>query len=202
MDKDLWDDMAYDYDNSVENNQDPIIIQYLNREIEIISKLCKNFVKSNKKTSIIDMGAGTGRVLFALDEQLQENSIKFYGVEVSDPMLKRANEKNQTFDGNSKNIKFIKHDLTDPNLFDYFNSNTPSIVMNLYNTLGVVPADKRQSFVDNMIKIAGKNGLVILTNFNGDNFDFVAPKMYNPMMPMIRQIDETSFDKKNKIFQK
>ncbi len=201
MDQNLWDDMASDYDNSVEDNQDPIIIRYLNREIEILSNLCKNIDKSNTNCSIIDMGAGTGRVIFALDEELQNNFIQFYGVEISDPMIKHANGKNQNHKGNSNNIKFLKHDLTDPNLFDYFESNTTNIVMCLYNTLGVVSADKRQRFVDNMIKIAGENGLVVITAFNGDNFGFVAPRLYNPMMPMIRQIDENSFDEKNKIFQ-
>ena len=147
------------------------------------------------------MGAGTGRVIFALDEELQNKFIQFYGVEISDSMIKHANGKNQNHKGNSNNIKFLKHDLTDPNLFDYFESNTTNIVMCLYNTLGVVSADKRQRFVDNMIKIAGENGLVVITAFNGDNFGFVAPRLYNPMIPMIRQIDENSFDEKNKIFQ-
>ena len=43
--------------------------------------------------------------------------------------------------------------------------------------------------------------MTILTAFNGDNFGFVAPKMYHPMMPMIKQIDDNSFDEKNRIFQ-
>lgn len=201
MDQNLWDDMASDYDNSVEDNQDPIIVRYLNREIEIISNLCKDIGKSSKNCSIIDMGAGTGRAIFALDEKIQNRLIQFYGVEISDPMIKRANQKKYNHKGNSNNIKFLKHDLTDPNLFDYFDSNAANIVMCLYNTLGVVPAYKRQRLIDNMIKIAGEDGLVVITAFNGDDFGFVAPRLYNPMIPMIRQIDEDSFDVKNKIFQ-
>ena len=73
--------------------------------------------------------------------------------------------------------------------------------MCLYNTLGVIPSEKRQRFIDNMRNIAGEKGATILTTFNGDNFDFVAPKMYNPMMPMIKQIDENSFDAENRVFQ-
>ena len=73
--------------------------------------------------------------------------------------------------------------------------------MCLYNTLGVIPSNKRQKFINNMKNIAGKNGLTILTAFNGDNFGFVAPKLYNPMMPMIKQIDQNSFDETNKVFQ-
>ena len=83
----------------------------------------------------------------------------------------------------------------------YFDSDKTNIVMCLYNTLGVIPSEKRQRFIDNMRNIAGEKGATILTTFNGDNFDFVAPKMYNPMMPMIKQIDENSFDAENRVFQ-
>ena len=200
MDYKLWDDLAADYDKSVEDNQTPIITNYLKREIEILTSICRNITNSDKNYSIIDMGAGTGRVLFALDTNLKNNSLEFIGVEVSEPMLERANQKNQTHNTFS-NIEFLQHNLTESNLPEYFESSRPAIVMCLYNTLGVIPSDKRQMFVDNMKRIAGDDGLTILTAFNGDNFGFVAPKMYHPMMPMIKQIDDNSFDEKNRIFQ-
>ena len=200
MDHKLWDDLAVDYDKSVEDNQTPIITNYLKREIEILTSICSNIATSDKNYSIIDMGAGTGRVLFALDKNLKNNSLEFIGVEVSEPMLNRANQKNQNYNASS-NIKFLKYDLTESNLPEHFESSGPTIVMCLYNTLGVIPLDKRQMFVDNMRSIAGDDGLTILTAFNGDNFGFVAPKMYHPMMPMIKQIDDNSFDEKNRIFQ-
>ena len=199
MDHTLWDDMASDYDKSVEDNEDPVIVEYLDREINILSDICKTVCKLGKSYSIIDMGAGTGRVIFALDEKLQNDSIRFYGVEASDPMIKRANQKAQAHKGNSS-VEFLKYDLRDSNLPEYFKSDTTNIVMCLYNTMGVVSDDKRQLFIDNMIKIAGKDGLAILTAFNGDNFGFVAPKLYAPMLPMIKQIDEDSFDEENRVF--
>ena len=116
------------------------------------------------------------------------------------PILDYAKQKNNNHEGISK-IEFLKYDLTDPNLSDYFNKDETNIVMCLYNTLGVIPSEKRQQFIDNMRCIAGEKGLTILTAFNGDEFDFIAPKLYNPMMPMIKQIDENSFDVKNKVFQ-
>jgi ubiquinone/menaquinone biosynthesis C-methylase UbiE len=200
MDKEIWDEMATDYDKSVEDNQDPIITNYLKKEIEILITLSKRVYDPNKNCSIIDMGAGTGRVIFALDEKLQDNSIKFYGVEVSEQMLNHAKQKNQNHEGVSK-IEFLKLDLTKENLPKYFQSDETNIVMCLYNTLGVIPSDKRQKFIDNMKSIAGKNGLTVLTAFNGDEFDFVAPKLYNSMMPMIKQIDQYSFDETNRVFQ-
>ena len=200
MDHTVWDDMAADYDKSVEDNRSPIIVDYLRKEIEIIAGLCRNISESNGKCSIIDMGAGTGRAIFALDEKLQRDSIQFYGVEVSEPMLIRANQKNLNHKGTSS-IKFLKYDLTDSELLNYFESDKTNIVMCLYNTLGVVPSDKRQNFVDNMLSIAGDNGLAIITAFNGDDFGFVAPRLYKPMFPMIKQIDENSFDKESRVFQ-
>ena len=53
MDHKIWDGMAVDYDNSVENNQDPVIVSYLKREINIQTNLCKKVCYSNKISSII-----------------------------------------------------------------------------------------------------------------------------------------------------
>ena len=66
MDHKLRDDLAVDYDKSVEDNQTPIITNYLKREIEILTSICSKITNSAKNYSIIDMGAGTGRVLFPL----------------------------------------------------------------------------------------------------------------------------------------
>ena len=200
MDKKIWDSMADDYDKSVEDNQNPIIVNYLKNEVEILSDVCKKISDKKSNCSIIDMGAGTGRVIFELDRILSNKSIKFFGGEVSEPMLIRAKQKNSSHKGISE-IEFMKCDLTDGDLSEYFDSNRTNIVMCLYNTLGVVSVDKRHSFIENMKKIAGDEGLVILTMFNGHDFGFVAPRLYNPMMPMIKQIDKNSFDEENRIFQ-
>ena len=199
MDNKSWDGLAADYDKSVEDNQNPLIINYLEKEIEILDALCQKHGDSYKNFSIIDMGAGTGRVVFALDKKLRNDSIKFFGVENSDSMLNYANQKNISHDGLSE-ITFLKYDLTDSKLSQYFELKNSNIVMCSYNTLGVVPSDKRLSFINNMKTIAGKNGLVILTMFNGDDFSFVAPKMYHSMIPMIKKIDDDSFDEENRVF--
>lgn len=199
MDNKSWDNLAANYDKSVEDNQSPLIINYLDKEIEILNILCQKHSNKNSTFSIIDMGAGTGRVVFALDKKLHNNSIEFFGVENSDSMLNFANHKNSKHDGVSK-ISFLKYDLTDSNLPEYFQLNDANVVMCSYNTLGVVPSDKRQKFIDNMKIIAGKNGLVVLTMFNGNDFGFVAPKLYHSMIPMIKQIDDDSFDEENRVF--
>ena len=200
MDQKIWDNLAVDYDKSVEDNENSLIVNYLKREIDILATLCESMCRLNNNCSIIDMGAGTGRVVFALDKKLHNSNVQFYGVEISEPMLNYAHKKNLDHERFSK-IDFVKSDLTNSNLYKYFNLNETNIVICSYNTLGVIPFDKRQKFVDNMKTIAGEKGLVILTTFNGDNFSFVAPKLYNSMMPMIRQIDDDSFDEKNRLFQ-
>jgi ubiquinone/menaquinone biosynthesis C-methylase UbiE len=199
MDHESWDNLAADYDVSVEDNPSPLIVDYIDQEIQILNVLCEKHARAKSNFSIIDMGAGTGRVVFALEKKLRNDSIEFFGVENSDSMLNFANHKNNNHDGVSK-ISFLKHDLTDSNLSEYFDSKDANIVMCSYNTLGVVPSDKRQRFIDNMKIIAGKNGLVVLTMFNGDDFGFVAPKLYRSMITMIKQIDDDSFDEDNRVF--
>ena len=82
MDKKIWDSMADDYDKSVEDNQNPIIANYLKNEVKILSDACKKISEKKSNCSIIDMGAGTGRVIFTLDKRLENVATKFYGVEV------------------------------------------------------------------------------------------------------------------------
>ena len=98
-------------------------------------------------------------------------------------------------------MKFLMGDSTDPKSYDLFSKETTNIVLCLYNTIGVIPAEKRSSFFKNMIKLAGNDGLVIIEGFNGDDFEFVVPKLYVLIKKMIKAIDGNSFDNKNKIFQ-
>ena len=109
MDNKIWDDLAVDYEKSVEDNPNSIIITYLKNEIEILTTLCKKIFESNHDCSIIDMGAGTGRVIFALDKNLHKNSVQFFGIEGSESMLNRANQKNHNHKGISY-IEFLKFD--------------------------------------------------------------------------------------------
>ena len=201
MNKKSWDDISSEYDRNVEENKDPIIVNYLQKEMDIVSHLCKTIrKKTNKKCSIIDMGSGTGRVLFSLDKTLKDNSMRFYGVDNSEQMINRANQKRLLNNSKNQNMKFLRHDLTDPNLCELFEQGTTNIVMCMYNTIGVIPPDKRATFIGSMSKLAGRDGLAIISAFNGDDFGFAAPKLYIPMKEMVKQIDEDSFDEKNKVF--
>ena len=51
-----------------------------------------------------------------------------------------------------------------------------------------------------MKRLAGKEGLALVSAFNGDDFAFAAPKIYHPMKEMVKKIDEDSFDEKRLAF--
>ena len=200
MDYDSWDDMSSEYDNSVEKNSDPIITGFLEEEIRITSNLCKKIIKPNTKYTIIDMGSGTGRVIFSLLPILGEN-ITYCGFDSSKHMIELSSQKKQSkFQKNDK-ISFLNHDVTDPGIDQLFeNDDSVKILLCMYNTLGVIPENKRSQFFESMIRIAGSDGMVLISAFNGDDFKFIAPKLYKPMKKMIKQIDEDSFDEKRLAF--
>lgn len=196
MDSDAWGDMSSEYDNSVEKNPDPVISNYLSEEIRIIGNLCKKIIKPDTKYTIIDMGSGTGRVLFSLRRALGD-SVSYCGLDASKSMI-RLSKKKQS--GMNKNISFLNYDVTNPAIDELFDDDSVKITLCMYNTVGVIPPTKRRQFFDNMVKLAGKHGLALVSAFNGDNFAFTAPRLYGPMKKMVKQIDEDSFDEEKLAF--
>jgi len=197
MNGNAWNDMSSEYDDNVEGNFDPVISGYLSEEIKITSNICKRIIKPDAKYTIIDMGSGTGRVLFAL-RSILGTSISYCGLDVSKSMIRLS--KNKQSDMNDRDISFLNYDATNPGIDELFDDDSIKITMCMYNTVGVIDVTKRQQFFDNMIRLAGKNGLALVSAFNGDDFSFAAPKMYVPMEKMIKQIDEDSFDEKKLAF--
>jgi ubiquinone/menaquinone biosynthesis C-methylase UbiE len=197
MNGDAWNDMSSKYDDNVERNFDPVISGYLSEEIKITSNLCKKIIKPDVKYTIIDMGSGTGRVLFAL-RSILGTSISYCGLDVSQSMIQLS--KNKQSDMKDHDISFLNYDATNPGIDELFDDGSIKITMCMYNTVGVIDVTKRQQFFDNMIRLAGKNGLALVSAFNGDAFSFTAPKMYVPMKKMIKQIDGDSFDEEKLAF--
>lgn len=198
MDDSSWNDMSLMYDDNVENNSDPVISGYISEEIRIVSNFCKKVIKPGVKYTVIDMGSGTGRVLFSLQSILGD-SVSYCGLDVSESMIQLS--KNKQVEMNAKNISFLKYDATNPEIDDLFDGDdSVKIVLCMYNTVGVIDATLRRQFFDNMIGLAGKDGIALVSAFNGDNFVFAAPGMYVPMKKMVGQIDEDSFDEKKLAF--
>ena len=194
---DAWDDMSSEYDNCVENNPNSVISNFIEKEIKIISNLCKNFIKPEKKYTIIDLGCGTGRVLFSLHNILGD-SISYWGLDASEPMIKLSKTKQSRL--NLKNIHFQNYDVTDTKIDELFDDDTIKIPMCVYNTVGVIPISKREQFFDNMKRLARKDGFALLSAFNGDDFAFASPQIYHPMKSMVKQIDADSFDEEKMAF--
>ena len=139
MDDNTWNDMSSQYDNNVERNSDPVISGYISEEIRIIGDLCKKIIKPDVKYTIIDMGSGTGRVLFSLQKILGD-SASYCGLDVSESMILMS--KNKQVEMNTKNISFLKYDATNPAIDDLFDDDDDSvkITMCMYNTVGVIDA--------------------------------------------------------------
>ena len=197
MDGNAWNDMSSEYDDNVEGNYDPVISGYLSEEIKITSNLCKKIIKPDIKYTIIDLGSGTGRVLFAL-RSIFGPSLSYCGLDVSKSMIQLS--KNKQSGMKDSNISFLNYDATSPEIDELFDDDSVKITMCMYNTVGVIDVAKRQQFFDNMIRLAEKDGLALVSAFDGDNFAFAAPKMYVPMKKMIKQIDGDSFDEKKLAF--
>lgn len=200
---DAWDDMSSKYDQSVEANQDPVISGYLSEETRIVGDICKRLISldSGKKYTIVDMGSGTGRVIFSLCSQIGD-SASYVGLDSSKPMVELSQKKFQEngMADNGYDVSFLHHDVTDPNVSSLFDDDSVKIMMCMYNTIGVIPIEKRQDFFDSMGELAGENGVVLISAFNGDDFAFVAPKIYAPMKGMVKKIDDDSFDEKKLAF--
>ena len=192
-----WDDMSSEYDNCVENNTHPVISDYINEEIRIIANLCKKIIEPEKKFTIIDLGSGTGRVLFSLYSVLGD-SVSYYGLDASEPMIQLSKTKQSQ--SNFKNISFQNYDVTNTSIDELFDDDSVKIPMCVYNTVGVIPLSKREQFFENMKRLAGKDGFALVSAFNGDDFAFTAPQIYRPMKSMVKQIDDDSFDEEKLAF--
>jgi SAM-dependent methyltransferase len=182
----------------VERNSDPVISGYISEEMRITCDLCRKIMKPDAKYTIIDMGSGTGRVLFSLQKILGD-SASYCGLDVSESMIRMS--KNKQSEMNVKNISFLKYDATNPAIDELFDEDdSVKITMCMYNTIGVIDATQRLQFFDNMTGLAGKDGLAIVSAFNGDDFAFTAPMLYVPMKKMVKQIDDDSFDEEKLAF--
>jgi len=196
MDSDAWGEMSSEYDNAVEKSLDPVISNYLSEEIRIVSNLCKKIIKSDTKYTVIDMGSGTGRVLFELFPDLGD-SVSYYGLDASNAMIQLSKKKQSDI---HSSISFLNFDVTDPAIDELLDDDSVKITMCMFNTVGVIPSTKRQQFFDSMVRLAGNDGLALISAFNGDDFAFTAPRLYGPMKKMVKQIDEDSFDDKKLAF--
>jgi len=158
--------------------------------------------KHKNNISIIEIGTGTGRIIFDLYKDLKNDNIKFTGFDLSRAMKTNADRQKNAAEIKQGKIEFVVKDASDSDMLNQFNDDTVKVVLCLFNTIGVIHGeDKRKKVIENMKKIAGDNGVVIISAFNGDNFKQIAPHIYKPIEDLVGQIDENlSFDNDRKVF--
>ena len=95
--------------------------QYRNNEIRFDYNL-KEYIENNSKSEyhVLDLSCGTGLYLAKQKNYFEELNIKWNGLDLSEQMLNKANEK-------VKNVKFVKADVVDmpyvTETFDFISNN-------------------------------------------------------------------------------
>lgn len=134
-----------------ENMLERSIPDYLNMR-SLVTSIIQNY--QIEDTCILDLGCSTGG---AIQDALSSShaSIKFIGLEISKPMLKKARSKLGQFIENKK-VEIIECDLR--NNFPKYNN---SIVLSIL-TLQFIPIEYRQQIISNIYSSLEPGGVFVL----------------------------------------
>ena len=150
-------------------NKTPNYNHYLNEDwyknpkkihSDLLDILIKNLPKKRIKKTILDVGCGTGELLYILKKKLT-NNYNFIGLEPQKKLLERAKKKND------KNVKFIQGSILNKNT--KINSLASAVVC-----CGVLSLfDDFKKIINNLIKLTSKKDgvIVICSVFNDFPFD-------------------------------
>jgi len=58
MDQKIWDNLTVDSNSSVEDHENPLIVNYFKKFFDILTALCEIMCKLHNNCLIIDMGEG------------------------------------------------------------------------------------------------------------------------------------------------
>lgn len=137
------DPIASDYDDNVQNEENPIRKGYVNL-MEWIKK------KAKESNILIDLGCGTGNTSNQIDSDK-----KIYCVDISQNMLDLAKKKL----GNNKNIVFIKIDLL--GFFDDFeNDKQIDTIISTY-AIHHLTQDEKHTLFEKTFNFLPKGGKII-----------------------------------------
>jgi tRNA (cmo5U34)-methyltransferase len=128
------------------NRSVPFYKENLNLQIDIL----KEFLEDNDK--IVDLGSSTGTFLIELAKKSNKN-LNLIGIDNSDAMIKRANNKAKAF---GVNVKFINADF-----LKYDFSNAKSIVANY--TIQFIRPLKREKLIKKIYDSLNKNGIFLMS---------------------------------------
>ncbi|WP_427108753.1 carboxy-S-adenosyl-L-methionine synthase CmoA [Lysinibacillus xylanilyticus] len=119
----------------------------------IVQYIVKYLVKD---TNIYDLGCATGTTLILLNNQLNKTNTEFYGIDNSESMLNKAEEKVGRLAKKPEAIQFILEDLTTANTF----LNPGCFILNL--TLQFIRPVEREHILRNLYNSLPHNGFVVL----------------------------------------
>lgn len=218
--KAIWNRVASDYDEFVTFGHNKLIHQFIKKESEILIDIIK---KQRSEISLIEIGCGTGRVLFNLVSKKSINKkIKYLiGIDNAKTMIDISKQKlsitshaiqnkvlflhmegsmlNKTFGNGRLSSLPAKYDSNDHTSIlkksEYDASK--KIVCVLLNTLGSMSKSERITTVKNMIDCAGKDGMIIVSVFNGENFTKNSRAVYDSLKTMIHNSTYYFDDKKH-----
>ena len=165
--------------------------RHLKMSMNIANKITiKLYEKNFKQGRILDSGCGPGFIIIELAKRF--NSSEFYGIDLSDPLLEIANEKNKKT-GLIERVKFIKADVLSvpfpDNYFDFvININMLHLVEDPVKMLNEIErilkpggffyiTDLRKSIlgllekeIKSALTIKGANGLISNSNLTEGNY--------------------------------
>jgi len=190
----LWNLLSNSYDS--EFNANSLLTTYLSEEANIVSNECANL--HNKPITIVDIGCSTGNLLFKIHEILKNDTIRYVGIDASKGMIEKAIEKTKTNIVNNFDFKTMNV-LKSENILSIGN-NSFKIVCCMLNTIGLFRPDQRTKLLSKMRMIAGDDGIVILSIFDGNAFS-MANEIYDKMPSLLKDIDKhLSYDAEDKAF--
>ncbi len=119
----------------------------------MITELGKTFIQPS--TNMYDLGCSTGTTIVSLCRAVSDPSVKFIGIDNSEPMLKRVEERIKTELKEEKRCSFINTDLNMP--FEFENA---SFIISLW-TLQFIRPLNRDILLQRIYEGLNENGVFI-----------------------------------------
>ena len=147
---------SFRFDDGVANCFDDMAnrcIPYYREVIQITASAALKFLPENG--TVLDIGCSTGNTLLFIAKTLSDKNVKLIGIDPSESMLKKAEEKSSVFTY-SHDIEFQMGDAESCELPD-----CDMIIMNY--TLQFIPVSKRKDVIKRMYKALKPGGVLILS---------------------------------------
>lgn len=158
-----------------------------------VQTLISEIIKVNDCKILIEIGSGMG-IPLNLAAEKNPDLTQAIGIDQDQSMLDHCNK-----EYNNKKLLFLHGDAN--NLLEVLNEKAPNamkqdkkIVMMIGNTLNLFSTEQKLEILNQMTLVAGKHGLVLLVNFNADNFGKSIQHFYDKVPEWYNGIHRGEFD--------